>query len=286
MTEQQPGVSRRHLLMAGGMVATAPLLGAARDAPSQGMPAETMPSQGMPAEAEPIVDTPGIHNFFMFGSKTLYVEHMPMFTEEKHMYQVILRVDLPDAVMKGYRARQGARRTPWNLVNSAKEYTLPQIKAGTLTSFQVDVYEDYSNADAEPAGDPFASDVPLTVREVVHFRHFDFNIPRPQNLTYLLFGRGGEAHLSHYIARDPDFQHIVSLKSAPAWLSPDQLAAGAEICLTGVPSQPVACTAPLRQKSYRALFQGRTDAPATLDLNGASSIWFSTGNLLNANDPC
>ena len=28
----------------------------------------------------------------------------------------------------------------------------------------------------------------LTVREVVHFRHFDFNIPRPQNLTYLLFG--------------------------------------------------------------------------------------------------
>src|ERR1700722_12045554 len=184
MTEQQPGVSRRHLLMAGGMVATAPLLGAARDAPSQGMPAETMPSQGMPAEAEPIVDTPGIHNFFMFGSKTLYVEHMPMFTEEKHMYQVILRVDLPDAVMRGYRARQGPGRKPWNLVNSAKLYTLPQVKAGTLRSFEVDVYEDYSNADAAPTGSPFAASVPLQVREVLHFRHWDFNFPRPQHLTY------------------------------------------------------------------------------------------------------
>ncbi len=272
MTEQ-PGVSRRHLLISGGLVATAPMLGAARSAPSA-------------ASSSPIVDAPGVHNFFMFGSKALYVEHMPMFTKEKHMYQVILRVELPDAVMRAYRARQGPRRTPWNLLNSTILYTLPQIKAGTLRSFEVDVYEDYSNADAVPAGSPFATGVPLEVREVVHFRHWDFNIPRPQYLTYLLFGRGGEAHLSHYIARDPDFQHIVTLKSAPAWLSPDQLAAGVEICLPDVPSVPVSCSSPLRDKSYRVLFQGRQDARATLDLNGVSSIWYSTGNLLNANDPC
>jgi hypothetical protein len=270
MTEQ-PGVSRRHLLISGGLVATAPLVGAARHVPSQ---------------TNPVADTPGIHNFFMFGSKTLYVSHMPMFTVEKHMYQVVLRVALPDAVMRGYRARQGPRRTPWNLVNSTQLYTLPQIKAGTLSSFLVDVYEDYSNADAAPVGPPFATNVPLEVREVVHFRHFDFNIPRPHYLTYLLFGRDGEAHLSHYIARDPDFQHIVTLRSVPAWLSPDQLAASAEICLTDVPSLPIPCANPLREKSYRVLFQGRPDARAVLDLNGASSVWFSTGNLLNGSDPC
>jgi hypothetical protein len=280
MTEQQPDVSRRRLLVAGGLVATAPLLGAGRHAPAMTDPVHAS------AQASPIVDAPGIHNFFMFGRKTLYVEHMPMFTEEKHMYQVILRVTLPDAVMRGYRAHQGPGRTPWNLVNSDQEYTLPQIKAGTLRSILVDVYADYSNADASPVGSAFASSVPLTVEEVVHFRHFDFNIPRPGHLTYLLFGRGGEAHLSHYIARDPDFQHIVTLRSAPAWLSPDQLAASAEICLTDVPSTPVSCADPLREKSYRALFQGRPDAPATLDLNGSSSVWYSTGNLLNANDPC
>lgn len=235
---------------------------------------------------DPIVDEPGIHNFFMFGSTTLYVSHMPMFTMEKHMYQVILRVGLPDAVMRGYRAGQGPGRTSWNLVNSVHEYTLPQIKAGTLTSFKVDVYKEYSNADAAPAGPPFARNVPLTVDEVVHFRHFDFNIPRPHNLTYLLFGRGGEAHLEHYIARDPDFQHIVTLGSVPAWISPDQLAASAEICLADVPSLPIPCAAPLTAKSYPVLFQGRPDAPATLDLNGASPVWFSTGNRLSEEDPC
>ena len=270
MTER-PGVSRRHLLISGGLAATAPLLGAARRAPSQ---------------TSPIVDLPGIHNFFMFGSKTLYVSHMPMFTVEKHMYQVILRVALPDAVMRGYLAGQGPGRTPWNLVNSEQDYALPQIKAATLTSFRVDVYKDYSNADAAPVGPPFAKNVPLRVDEVVHFRHFDFNIPRPHNLTYLLFGRGGEAHLSHYIARDPDFQHIVTLGSVPAWLSPDQLAAGVEISLADVPSLPTPCAGPLTEKSYPVLFQGRPDARATLDLNGASPVWFSTGNLLNEKDPC
>jgi hypothetical protein len=277
---EQPGVSRRNLLISGGLVAAAPLLGDARHSPSLTYRVHA------PAQAEPIVDLPGIHNFFMFGSNTLYLEHMPMFTEEKHMYQVILRAELPADVMQGYRARQGSGRTPWNLVNSAQLYTLPQVKAGTLRSFLVDVFADYSNAKAAPAGQPFARNVPLTVREVVHFRHFDFNIPRPQHPTYLLFGRGGEAHLSHYIARDPDFQHIMTLKSAPAWLSADQLAACVEICLTDVPGTPVPCASPLLEKSYRVLFQGRSDARATLDLSGASSHWFSTGNLLNASDPC
>jgi hypothetical protein len=270
MTER-PGVSRRNLLISGGLAVTAPMLGAARRAPSQ---------------TDPIVDARGTHNFFMFGRKALYVSHMPMFTVEKHMYQVILRVSLPDAVMRGYLAGQGPGRTPWNLGNSAKEITLPQIKAGTLTSFKVDVYKDYSNADAAPAGSPFASNVTLTVDEVVHFRHFGFDIPRPHHLTYLLFGRHGEAHLSHYIARDPDFQHIVTLGSPPAWLSPDQLAASAEISLADVPSLPIPCAAPLREKSHPVLFQGRPDARATLDLNGASTVWFSTGNLLNEKDPC
>ena len=270
MTER-PGVSRRNLLISGGLAATAPLLGAARRAPSR---------------TDPIADAPGTHNFFMFGSRALYVSHMPMFTKEKHMYQVILRVSLPNAVMRGYLAGQRPGRTPWNLVNSAEEYALPQIKAGTLTSFKVDVYKDYSNADAAPVEPPFARNVTLTVDEVVHFRHFNFGIPRPRHLTYLLFGRHGEAHLSHYIARDPDFQHIVTLGSPPAWLSRDQLAASAEIGLADVPSLPTPCANPLTKKSYPVLFQGRPDARVTLDLNGASSVWFSTGNLLNERDPC
>jgi hypothetical protein len=131
-----------------------------------------------------------------------------------------------------------------------------------------------------------AKDVTLQVDEVVHFRHFDFDIPRPDHLTYLLFGRDGEAHLSHYITRDPDFQHIVTLGVVPDWLSADQLAAGVLINLTDQPSLPIPCRDPLTMTSCPVHYQGRPDAPATLDLTGATTIWFSTGNMLNATDPC
>lgn len=35
-------------------------------------------------------DAPGNHGMFMVGSQTLFLVHMPMFTTEKHMYQIVL----------------------------------------------------------------------------------------------------------------------------------------------------------------------------------------------------
>jgi hypothetical protein len=235
--------------------------------------------------AQLIIDAPGVHGFFMFGTEVLFASHMPMFTMARHMYQVELRVSLPDKVMDDYRAGVKAASTPWNYTNGELDrLTLPGIKSGGRTSYPVDVYRDY--AGSAPVGDPVASGVPLTVEEVVHFRHFQFDIPRPDRLTYLLFGRSGEAHLSHYVARDPDFHHIMTLGSAPDWISSEQLAAGVTITLADIPSLPVPCVNPLTADSYQVLFEGHQDAPATLDLTGATSIWFSTGNLLNATDPC
>ena len=241
----------------------------------------------MDPEPEPIIDAPGQHGFFMFGTETLYLSHMPMFTMEKHMYQVVLRGTLPEDVMDAYRAGRAQDPTPWNLTNtSSDEYALPQLKSGELKSFKVDVYKDYSNDEAAPVEPPFASGVTLQVDEVVHFRHFDFDIPAPDHMTYLLLGRSGEAHLSHYISRDPDFQHIVTLGTVPDWLSPDQLAASVEINCVDMPTHPTPCSNPLTEPSYEVLFQGRSDAQKTLDLEGATTVWFSTGNLLNETDPC
>jgi len=62
-------------------------------------------------------------------------------------------------------------------------------------------------------------------------------------------------------------------------------------CSPGTAFWPITMSLPLGLRGRfglfaQVLFQGRQDARATIDLNGASSIWFSTGNLLNANDPC
>ena len=44
----------------------------------------------------------------------------------------------------------GQAAHPGTSGTARKKLTLPQIKAGTLTSFEVDVYKDYSNANAAP----------------------------------------------------------------------------------------------------------------------------------------
>jgi hypothetical protein len=236
----------------------------------------------------PIVDQPGYHGYFMFGTDTLYLSHMPMFTMERHMYQVVLRATLPSDVMQEYQAgRRAGPTVPFNLSNSQDDaYALPELKSGRRTSFKADIYKEYSNADAVPVDPPFAKEVPVQIEQIVHFRHFNFEIPRPEHLTYLLFGSGGEAHLSHYIARDPDYQHIVTLGSVPQWLSPDQIEAGVELTIGSMVGAPVPCSQPLTQDSYSVLFQGWDVQQFELDIKGSVTVWFSTGNMLNMNDPC
>ena len=137
-----------------------------------------------------------------------------------------------------------------------------------------------------PVDPAFATEVPVQVDQLVHFRHFNADVPYPEHLTYLLFGRGKEAHLSHYISRDPDYQHIVTLGSVPDWLSADQIEGGVELSLVNHASQPVPCSAPLAPGEEPVLFEGMPQPPLELDLSGATDVWFSTGNMLNATDPC
>src|SRR5271156_5776112 len=103
--------------------------------------------------AHPITDAAGIHGFFLFGATTLYASHMPMFTMAQHMYQVELRVCLPDQVTDTYRASINSAPAAWNVTNGESDkVALPQIKCGDITSYPVDVYRDY--ADSAPVGDP------------------------------------------------------------------------------------------------------------------------------------
>jgi hypothetical protein len=240
------------------------------------------------APASPIVDQPGYHNYFMIGTETLYLSHMPMFTMERHMYQVVLRATLPSDVMQEYEAgRKAGPTVPYNLTNSSDDpYAIPELRSGRRTSFKADVYKDYSNAEAQPVEPPFAKEVPVQIEQVVHLRHFNFEIPRPEHNTYVLFGTGTEAHLTHYIARDPDYQHIVTLAAVPDWLSADQIQGSVELTIGSMLNTPVPCSNPLTEDSYNVTFQGWDVQQFELGLKGATSLWFSTGNLLNANDPC
>ena len=236
----------------------------------------------------PIADQPNFHGMFMLGDRQLFACHMPMFHKEPHCYQMILKISLPDVVMQAYRTgRKADPDAVFNLINSdSAPMTLPAIAIGEITHFPADIYRNYSNANGGAPQEKLFSEVPLEVERVVYFRHFDAGFNYPESLTYLLFGSENEAHLSHYICRDPDFQHLLSLTSYPDWISPQQIQAGVTVNIVGLSSQPIPCSNPLDQDIYQVNFSGQTDRSFPIYVGKHANRWFSTGNMLNAKDPC
>ncbi|PJR12762.1 hypothetical protein [Sinorhizobium meliloti] len=253
--------------------------------PTFAHPVGEMPHGSNGAEA----DAPGNHGMFMVGTETLFLLHMPMFTQEKHMYEVILRAHLPEDAMAEYRKLRASNPDKaYNLINvDSDQFTLPEIKAGKVTAFKATIYDGYSNEDGGTPGPVLLDNVPVVIDDVVVFRHFNFGIDRPEELVYVLFGYGDEAHLANRIARDPDFQDILTLPGPPPQFSASQIEAGLELNFKSIPSQPLKCSSPLDAMVYDTRFEGREDAPVKMDLTtGMHHIWYSTGNLLNERDPC
>jgi hypothetical protein len=54
------------------------------------------------------------------------------------------------------------------------------------------------------------ADVNVRITDIVYARRFD-RTGRPDDLTYLLLGRGGELFLAHVIRQPPDFDQILSV---------------------------------------------------------------------------
>jgi hypothetical protein len=252
------------------------------------------PMAGMDMPDTPDTETPASHGMFMFGTDTVFLSHMPMFTMANHMYQVVLRVSLPPDAMQLYRQQQAANpKLVRNLANSDDDlFVLPDLQSRKRTQFKADLFADYTNAgDASaPVPPPYATEVAVQVDQVVHFHRFDPTQPRPTQLRYLLFGTAAQAHLSHYIAQDPDFQHILTLATVPTHLiSADQLGASILIDIPDKSSTPSPCTPPLTpgaSLNVGPALEGARVPDLDLDLTGAVTVWFSTGNALNKTDPC
>jgi hypothetical protein len=241
------------------------------------------PKPAAPSAAA-LADKPNTHGMFMLGTGTLYLCHMPMFTKADHMYQVILRAHLDPATARAYLADKAAHPAEaYNLINVDEEpFILPDLQAGKVHTFHVNVFRGYSNDNGGTPGAQIAAKAELTVDEIVRFRHFDPAAPRPERLTYILFGDGAEAHLDHYVAQDPDFQQVLTLPAVPAWVSKEQLKKGVEIAFPAA-SASARCENPIPEATYPVTLDG---ASHPLQIGAAATRWFSTGNMLNAKDPC
>jgi hypothetical protein len=189
---------------------------------------------------------------------------------------------------------------PDDLIDSGSDpMNLPELAAGLRTSFKGNVWRGIPN---KPVYDdwpwrgvrPILSDVPITIKRIVHFEPFSESMNHPNRLSYVLFGSGAEAHVVHLQTmhgREPDYDHVASLKEAPRWLAPDLLEAGAVIDLPDKPTfgddadkvRGVRCAAPFEDGSaidvrYRGVDPIRR-------ITTGNNKWFCT-RIANNPDPC
>jgi hypothetical protein len=157
----------------------------------------------------------GFHEFEMFGEKSIYLSHYPMFGSI-HSYQVILEVNLKSSDgsnlkelylnHKHKNPKASYSVSPETSAGDPEYWVLPEvIKKGN--SFRANIH-------LAGKTDPpvyLARNVTVEIRRVIHFRLFQPDDKKPEVLTYLLFGNDSESFMAHYIGKYEDFDQIVSV---------------------------------------------------------------------------
>jgi hypothetical protein len=235
--------------------------------------------------------TPDQHAFVMLGSKTLFLCHMTMLHMEEHAFEFVLRASLTREAQKAWEADRGQHPDETYFLGNTESdlMTIPDLATGVRTSFTASIWAGIPVKHHYPMVwpwkdvKPIVADTPVTVERVVAFRHFDLQQNYPERLTYLLFGAGEEAHLCHYQTREPDFDEVVTLAEAPAWLPAPLLEAGVHVNFPDLKATPVYCSSPLLDEDYMVQYSGQDTQRYPLKLD--RTLWFST-KVTNAKDPC
>ena len=247
---------------------------------------------------EPVVNTPSMHGFVILGREHLFLCHLTMFAMENHCYQLVLRVDFPPKIHAMIRERPHGK-TYFLSNDPLDQWTLPELKIRRRREFLADIWDGipepgengkykgfpWRDNDYNPIGDRIESNVPVSIVDVVYYRHFDFGFSAPRELTYFLFGEGNEAHMTNYQTAEisdqgyphiePDFDHVATLAHAPAWLPQAQLQAGVHISINGNHTRPPRCQNPLPlDEKIEVEYQGRPDKHYPITVK--ESLWCST----------
>jgi hypothetical protein len=226
----------------------------------------------------------GTHNMFAFGREILFLSHLPMFMAP-HDAQLILEAALEDDAggsLLGVWSRERETHP------DQRVYTMmpPRFALSTLytpdpparRSFRARFFRGHLERGGEVI--PDLGNVVVRVVDVVYAKRFDRG-GKPNDLTYVLFGRGGEFFLGHRISQPPDFDQILSVQLAGAQPDEDELNAGIEVVL---PGRPNTATERLRDGTSVTARGHVTGAHQFLSLEIADvhELYFEEGELMTS----
>ena len=182
----------------------------------------------------------GTHGMLAVGEETIYLSHLPMFTDPAHRFQVILEVTLardgddpdPHAAYLADRRQSGA--TIYSVKPGEFDITcLQPDHPQCITSFPGSLYRNHWE---RPGGEEILPGLTFNVTRVVLFR----DLPAPGAprglLDYQLYGVGPDIFLSHTITRPPDFDQTLAVRVAGDAPPADELRQGLPIIVRGRPN--------------------------------------------------
>jgi len=189
------------------------------------------------AEMSP-ADDPNVHGMLIVGKKTVYLSHLSMFPQSPHRFQAIFEVELPNQA--AYTSDRVANPNERIYTIKPKQFRLqslnpadprPTLATGfpldLATGFPVDTIErGHFEKKKEPNEKVLIQSGNVKIKRVLHFREYKQGASPIPQLRYLLFGKGGELFLAHFINGAPDFDHVLTVRTVSPALSEAEVNAG------------------------------------------------------------
>lgn len=217
------------------------------------------------------------HGFALTGTTTVYGSHLAMFNMAQHRFHVVIRVDLPTTAKDAYTsARQEDPESPIIVLNpKGKEMHLQDMLGPD--GFPAELWKlpdnDFGKKEVLAAG------FTAKAAQVLHNRPFNDQDAYPPTPRYLVFGSGGEAHASHYMTHQPDYQLLVQLAATPTGLTSAPLASGTWVNLTTLTEDHEPTSDPLASHLGKDLPAQIVGASGAVTLKVGPSRWFDTREL-------
>ncbi|MCG8434464.1 MAG: hypothetical protein MJA83_10570 [Gammaproteobacteria bacterium] len=171
------------------------------------------------------------------GEENIFLSHLALFQDPKglesdppklmpHRYQVILEVGFGGPNGESHHQYVSDRRQHADIsiyTLKPEAFVLTElIEDNPPRQFTVDVFRGHFEKDHHN----ILSDITANVERVIYFKELDSEEKRPDQLEYLLFGRGKQLYLAHIIVAPPDFDHVLAVTSVDYEFSNEELAKG------------------------------------------------------------
>lgn len=206
----------------------------------------------MPADF--VSNHPHQHALMLIGNADVFAVHMTQYHHEEHKYQLVIKLNLPPEIKTALdEIRKMYPLDTFVLCNDDVEselFMIPDIPSGRRPKFRANIFQGLPAFTEEEAEEPHffpwdkkrvkpvIADFEVGVERIVTYRPFAHHLKQPDYATYMLWGEGNEAHMTNLqtaaLCSDkfevprfgPDYDHIMSLAEAPAWLDKPLLEAG------------------------------------------------------------